>query len=151
MTYLAECHEDDAPRILDWITNRGGVQVWGSLDLSDPGLTSLTPVRDADGNPVHKPHWKYSNAPRHIITDPAQVGVYTEVLFKAFPVSLRHGSQGLTLKLTDAAQRRVNKVTAQCEDKHGNAHIRKGVLPDAMASIGVFYTPGELRSLSCSK
>ncbi len=146
MNYLAECHEDDAPRVLDWIKNRGGVQVWRSVDLSDPGASSITPARDADGNPTRCPHWKFAKAPI-TITDPAQVGVYTEVLYKAFPVALRRGSNGLTLKLTDAAQRKVDKATAQCKEKHGNAHIRKGVLPDVMASIGVFYTPGELRAL----
>ena len=74
------------------------------------------------------------------ITDPAQILVYQEALFKAVPVALRRSSNGLSFKLTDASQRKVDRLMEQCRDKHGSAHYRKGVLPDKTASIGVFYT-----------
>ena len=75
-----------------------------------------------------------------VISDPAQVGVYTEVLYKAFEVSLRRGSQGLSFKLNDASQRRLDRLMSACREKHGSAHYRKDVLPDTFASMGVFYT-----------
>ena len=70
----------------------------------------------------------------------ARAGVTQEALFKAVPVALRRSSNGLSFKLTDASQRKVDRLMEQCRDKHGSAHYRKGVLPDKTASIGVFYT-----------
>jgi hypothetical protein len=124
----------------DWIATRGGIAKWQSADLSRPGDSCLTPALAADGTPTTKPSWHYSNAPAVIVTDPAQVGIYAEELYKAVPVALRRSSNGLSLKITDASQRKVDRLLAACRDKHGSAHYRKGVLPDVTASIGVFYT-----------
>ena len=108
-------------------------------DLRSAGNYSLTPALTTDGQPTTKPGWSYSSTPE-IITDPADVGIYEEALFKAVVVTLRRSSNGLSLKITDASQRKVDRLVAACEEKHGSAHIRKGVLPDAVASIGVYYT-----------
>jgi hypothetical protein len=141
--YAVECMSEHAPRFADWIANRGGIAVWQSIDLSRPGERCTTPARDPLGNPATKPSWHYANDP-NIVTDPEQVGVYEEALYKEFRVGLRMGSQGLSLKLTDGAQRKLNKVMADCEAKHGNAHYHKGVLPDAPASMGVYFTTGTM-------
>lgn len=45
----------------------------------------------------------------------------------------------MSLKLTDASQRKVDALLTTCEAKHGTASIKLDVLPDAPASIGVFY------------
>lgn len=131
MTFKIEVTEAEGKRLLDWLINRGGVTIWEVADLSRAGERTFVPA-DADC-----PGWQYADKPVEVITDRADIGVYTEYLFDAFPVGLK--SNGMTLKLTDAAQRRVNKVMTACTAKHGNAHYRKGALPDKVASIGVYY------------
>lgn len=133
MTFKIEISKADAPRIADWLANRGGVAIWESLDLSDAGARTFTP---ADAS---RPSWQYADKPVDVVTQPSDVGVYSETLFKAFPVSLRRSNNGLAFKLTDSAQRKVDKAMADCREKHGNAHYRKGVLEDKPASIGIYY------------
>ncbi len=137
-TYAVECHADNAARFRDWIANRGGIAVWPSINLSTPGASCSTPALTTAGEPTTRPGWSYASKPSRVVTDPADVGVYTEALFKAVRVSLRRAG-GMSLKLTDASQRKVDALLAACEAKHGTASIQRDVLPDAPASIGVFY------------
>lgn len=132
-----EVTTEDLPRILDWIANRGGVAVWSNQDLRSAGSKSFTPARTTTGEPTTRPGWQFAAEPIEIITDPSQVTTYTEHLFKAFPVSLRR--HGMVMKLTDGAQRKLDREMKLCVEKHGNAHFRKGVLTDKPASIGVYY------------
>lgn len=138
-TYLVQCHADNAERFRDWIANRGGIAVWPSLDLRNAGGSCSTPARTLTGEPTTRPGWSYASTPSIVVTDPADVGIYQEALFKAIRVSLRRGRNGFDLKLTDTSQRRVDALLRDCEAKHGTASIKRGVLPDAPASIGVFY------------
>jgi hypothetical protein len=81
-----------------------------------------------------KPTWKAGNVPL-IVTDPAQVGVYAETLYLKLTVSLKRS--GLTLRLTDASQRKLERTMQRCHDRHGNAHYHKGGMFDP--SIYVCY------------
>lgn len=137
MDFATECRPEHAEKFALWIADRGGLAIWRSVDLSDLRASWTTPVLDPDGKPYQKPHWKAGNTPE-IVTDPARVGVYTEVLFKSIRVSLRRGSNGLSLKLTDASQRRVDVAMAACKEKHGSSHYRTGDL--MFPSVEVFYT-----------
>lgn len=103
---------EHAKPLLEWFATRGGVAIWSSADLSDPSWSSMTPAQDVDGRPTTKPHWKAQPEPR-IITDPAEVDVTTWKEVKRFRVGLRRGSQGLKIKLTDAASKRVWKAVAE--------------------------------------
>lgn len=132
-----EVSTEELPRILDWIANRGGVAVWSCLDLRSAGSKTFTPACQPDGKPSERPGWQFAPKPLEIITDPAHVTAYTEDLFKAFPVSLRR--HGMVMKLTDGAQRKLDREMTLCKEKHSNAHFRKGVLADKSASIGVYY------------
>ena len=138
-TFLVECHAENAAQFRDWLANRGGIAVWPSLDLRNAGASCSTPALTRTGEPTTRPGWSYASKPSRVVTDPSQVGVYTEALFKAVRVSLRRGRNGFDLKLTDASQRKVDALLAACEEQHGTASIRRDVLPDAPASIGVFY------------
>ena len=138
--FAVECTPEDAPKFRVWIESRGGVAVWQSVNLSNAGASWSTPALAEDGTPYTKPTWQAGNTPR-VVTDPAQVGVITAELFKAFPVALRRGS-GYSFNISDAAQRKLDKVMAQCEEKHGDAFYRKGVLDINGASMGVYYTAG---------
>ena len=133
-TYLVECHADNAPRFKDWLTSRGGIAVWQSLDLRHAGATCSTPALTPEGEPTGKPGWQWANKPARIVTKAHDVGVYREALFKAVRVSL-----GRSGKLTDASQRKIDRLLAQCREKHKTASYQLGTLTDAPASIGVFY------------
>jgi hypothetical protein len=138
--FAVECAPENAGKFAEWIKSRGGIAVWTSANLGNAGATWSTPALDQAGKPYGKPTWQASNTPT-IITDPAQVGVYNETLFKAFAVGLRRGD-GFSFNLTDGAMRRLDKVMAQCEEKHGSAHYVRGVGDFDGASMGVFYTSG---------
>lgn len=132
-----ECDPENARKFWEWIQNRGGVANWKSINLSNPGASWSTPANDPEGAPTTKPTWQASNQPT-ICTDPDEIGVYESELFKAFPVALRRA--GLSLKLTDGSQRKLDKALDQCREKHGDSFYRKGVLDIEGASMGVYYT-----------
>lgn len=134
MTFKIEVSKADAPRIAGWLANRGGVAIWQSLDLSDAGARTFTP---ADAS---RPSWRYADKPVEIVTQASDIGVYQEKLYKAFPVSLRRSSNGMTMKLTDNSQRKLDKHMQDCREKHGDAFWKKEVLPTKLASMGVFYS-----------
>ncbi len=137
MTFKIEVTAAEAPRLLDWLTNRGGVAIWESRDLRSAGNRTFTPARTTTGEPTTAPGWQWTTEPVEVVTDRADIGVYSETLYKAFAVGLRRS--GMTLKLSDAAQRKLTATTDACIAKHGNAHHRKGVLEDKAASVGVYY------------
>lgn len=129
-----EVLKEERDRMLVWIADRGGVAVWEAIDLAIAGRRTFTP---ADNN---RPGWQYGAMPIAIITDPDDIAVYEEHLYKAIPVTLRAARGGLLLKVSDKSQRKVDKLMLDCMKKHGNAHWKKDVLPDAAASIGVFWS-----------
>lgn len=139
MTFKIEIERANAERIADWLANRGGVAIWESRDLRSAGARSFTPALTTTGEPTTAPGWQWNTTPVEIVTQVGDIGVYDEVLYKAFPVTLRRSSSGMSLKLTDASQRKVDKIMRQCRDEHGGSHYKKGVLPDKAASIGVYY------------
>lgn len=108
------------PRFEDWIAGRGGVQVWDNVNLSDPGKGHMfTPVEAVDGTLTDKPHWSVARG--EVITDINRfefVKAWTEI--KRFHVAIRPGSQGLTMKLTDASSAKVRRYT----EKHPEAFYR---------------------------
>ena len=99
---------ENAPRMADWITNRGGLAVWVSVNLSNPGKSWTGPVRDKDGKVNTKPSWESANDPV-IITDPAEVGMVEMTEFKRFHVGLQRGS-GFSVECTPGASRKIRKA-----------------------------------------
>lgn len=91
----------------EWIERRGGVAVWGSIDFS--GRTWSTPARLEEGDPTPKPHWAATEKPISILTSIDEVEVDIPKLVKRFHIGLRRGSQGLTIKLTDASSARLRR------------------------------------------
>jgi len=99
--------ERDAERILDWIKNRGGVAVWDSCAIGDPGQ-AFTPALDKDGNRTTRPGWRYGGKPSSIVTDASDVTVLRCEKFKSFHVSTKKGG-GFSIVLTDASSRKLKK------------------------------------------
>jgi hypothetical protein len=110
MTPTIEKHRviaENAPLFLKWIRERGGIAVWGCLDLSDPGKTWSSPIYMEDGTPHPKPHYYATTEPIRIITDPAEILVDVPKEVKRFHIAIRMGAQGFKVKLTDASTRKV--------------------------------------------
>ena len=103
------CTVQAAPKIAEWLRERGGLLIWRSVDLSDPGRTMTTPYKGPNGEVVGKPHWSVANEPERHITDAKEVRVAWDREVKRFHVAVRRGAQGLMLKLTDGSSRKVRK------------------------------------------
>lgn len=103
----------NAPTLAKWISERGGVAQWYSIDLSDPGYRALSPALDKDGNPYPKPSWKVDSRPMLVVTDPAKIVLALDVEVRRFHVAVRVGGSGLKFKLTDASSDRVRRAVAK--------------------------------------
>jgi hypothetical protein len=101
---------EQAGLIWEWFQTRGGLALWRSIDLSDPGKSWTCPLFDANGVKKTKPTWKADEDPYRIIKDPSEVIVETYKEVRRFRVAIRPGAQGLSLKLTDFASEKVRKA-----------------------------------------
>jgi hypothetical protein len=98
------------------LETRGGIAIWGSVDLSNPGASWSTPRLNKDGKPSEKPTWQAGNEPIRIITDPAEIEVHVPKEVKRFKIATRMGSQGLSIKLTDVSSAKLRKAVAKLGD-----------------------------------
>ncbi len=113
------CDARNAEKIHDWILHRGGVFIWKSINLSNPGGSWSTPATirrgDCEGSkaaegspddilPYPKPNWQCGNEPRHI-TSLSDVVVATAKEVKRFHVAIRMA--GLSYKVTVAGTQKI--------------------------------------------
>jgi hypothetical protein len=109
-----ECEPENAARMLDWIKTRGGVAIWPSLNLSNPGASWSTPALTEDGKPYPKPTWEAANEPERIIKDASEIVVVTRREVRRFRVAIRStGPMGLTFKCSDASSRKIREAVAK--------------------------------------
>jgi hypothetical protein len=99
----------NAEKFDSWLKTRGGIAHWTSIDLSDLGASCCTPALTVEGKPYPKPHWKYANEPEYIVTSPDAVELTTAKEVKRFHVAVRVGSQGFSVKCTDASSARIRR------------------------------------------
>jgi hypothetical protein len=104
-----EVSPENASLFWDWLQNRGGLSLWRSINLSNPGETWTGPALEKDGSPKRKENWQMENFPHRIITDPAEVVVVTRKEVERFRVAVRRGAQGLMDKLTDHSSAKLNR------------------------------------------
>jgi len=116
---LHYCTPETAHRFADWLATRGGIAVWRSGNISNPGASWSTPALVLDGTPTPRPTWQAEMTPERIITDIALVRVSMWREVKRIKVSTRMGTQGLTIKLTDASADRLRQTLARLSRKHG--------------------------------
>lgn len=126
----------NAAKVWGWFQSRGGIAVWGSANLSNPGQTWTAPRLTEDGQPMGKQNWQMEDQPRMTITDPAEVVVDVPKEVKRFHVALRRGAQGLSVKCTDASSRRIRKA---CEKAGDNSWYEF----DYATQECVVFVPGE--------
>jgi len=110
-----QCTIENAPRFWDWIRNRGGLAVWRSIDLSNPGASWTTPA-----DHTQRPTWQAAEEPESIITDPDDVEVCVDREVKRFHVAVRP-SDGFCLKVTDGGSRRIRREVEKAGD--GAYHV----------------------------
>lgn len=132
-TFTVEGRPEHAGKYRDWLRERGGLAVWKSANLSNPGAEWVTPA-----DVTVKPTWEAQDKPT-IVTDPAEVGIYQEVLYKRVRVALRVSGNGLSTKLTDHSQAKLDKVMSACREEHGDSHYRIATELDG-PGIDVYYT-----------
>ena len=101
---------ENAEKMLEWIKSRGGLAIWNSVNLSNPGSSWTTPANKEDGTPTAKPSWELADKPERIITDASECEVITAKEVKRFHVAIRRGSEGFSFKLTDASSRKVKEA-----------------------------------------
>lgn len=102
---------ENAHRIADWLATRGGLFVWQSADLSNPGASTTTPATTADGQPTGKPGWRFEATPSRHVTSADDVEVVTDVEVKRLRIKVvRRGHKAV---LSDASSRRVRAAVAQ--------------------------------------
>lgn len=130
----------DAAKIWSWIASRGGIAIWQSINLSNPGISWTTPVRDEEGVFTTKPTWQSSNEPSRIITDPSEVLVSQDREVKRFHVGIRLGTNGLMLKCTDGASRRIRREV----EKAGEGAYYKF---DYLSQDAVIFAPDKQSTL----
>lgn len=111
------CEEANATQVADWLQNRGGILIWESVNLSNPGARWTTPALDQNNQPITKPNWQVGNAPVQHITDINDVNVITTKEVKRFHVATR-ASQGLSIKVTDGGTRKIWAEVAKAEEKY---------------------------------
>jgi hypothetical protein len=100
---------ENAEKFAAWLRTRGGLAIWQSVDISRAAQTLTTPATTEEGQPFPKPTWWVAAEPACIITDPADVIVCKDVEVKRFHVGVRMGDQGLLIKCTDGATRRIRR------------------------------------------
>lgn len=109
----------NAEKMWRWINERGGIAVWRSADLANPGASWSTPALTDDNppKPYPKPTWQAENQPSRIITDPSEVELCIDSEVKRFRVAIRStGSFGSTLKVSDGGSRRIRDAVAKAGD-----------------------------------
>uniref|UniRef100_A0A6M3JEC9 Uncharacterized protein n=1 Tax=viral metagenome TaxID=1070528 RepID=A0A6M3JEC9_9ZZZZ len=123
-----------------WIRDRGGVQVWRNLNLSNPGAgNQFTPAtmvietarqeagylgkKIGDTVPYPNPHWSVGAG--EVVTDIKRfrfVKSFKEL--KRIRVALRRGS-GLNFCLTDGSQRKLDRALDAAREKYEDVVYRK--------------------------
>ncbi len=106
---------DVAERVARWMNEAGGVEVYASVNLSNAGTTWTVPIGTG------KPNWLAANEPHLTVTDPSKVGVIVFQEYKRIHAALRRSGNGLSVKLTDTCNARLNALLAKAQEKHGLA------------------------------
>lgn len=102
----------NAEQIAGWFRDRGGVAIWRSVNLSNPGASWTCPINGPDGKPAGKPNWQSDSQPERLITNPDEVEVVTGKEVRRFHIALKRGS-GFSITLTPASSAKVKKAVAK--------------------------------------
>lgn len=113
------CSPDNVKTFMEWLTTRGGLALWQSANLSNPGASWTTPVQTISGKPTPKPTWQAYEQPSRIITDPGEVVVDIPKEIKRFRVGVRRAD--FSLKVTDGGTRKIRAAVSKAAEQYGDA------------------------------
>lgn len=106
--FLITCVPENAERFAMWLKDRGGISLWKSINLSNPGASWCTPALSEDGTEYPKPNWQTESTPALTVCDSDFVGVEIPQEFKRIKISLQQ--RGMKVVLTDGSTRKVTKA-----------------------------------------
>lgn len=112
---------ENAARVLGWLDTRGGLAIWGCLDLASPGKTWTAPLNDESGERKGKPHWSATSEPVRVITNANEVVVSKDKEVKRFRIAIRYAANRMAYKVSDGGSRRIRKEVAKAGD--GAYHV----------------------------
>lgn len=112
--FLITCVPENAERFAMWLKDRGGISLWKSLNLSNPGASWCTPALSEDGTDYPKPNWQTESTPALTVCDSDFVGVEIPQEFKRIKISLQQ--RGMKVVLTDGSTRKVTKALEEAGD-----------------------------------
>ena len=111
--------QENAEKIWEWLHNRGGLAIWKSINLSNPGASWTGPAMDKEGQPSTKPTWQAANQAGRIIAQVDEVVVSIPKEVARYHIGIRMGRQGLSMKVTDASTAKIRKSVDFAEKKFG--------------------------------
>lgn len=111
--------EENAAKFWLWLTERGGIAVWNSLDLSSPDKSWSSPAHDVTGKVYNRPSWRTSETPNRIVTDPEDVVVCFDRVVTQFRVTVEH--YGLSIRCSASSSRRIRQ---ECEKAGEGAYYK---------------------------
>ena len=140
-----ECAPENAGKMREWIKSRGGIAIWRSANLSNPGASWSTPA-ETDGKPMTKPTWQAQDKPERVITDASEIEVVTRKEVRRFRVAVRQGDSGLQFKLTDASSRKLREAMSKLGDEssyHFDYETQEAILtmPDKRVPLNEWVEP----------
>lgn len=101
--------ENNAEKVLDWVLHRGGVAVWGNINMSLPMTDTLTPALTILKDPTPKPSYNVTSQPTQVVTSLDDVIVEGFEQVDTVRISTRVSSSGLYIKLTDASSAKLER------------------------------------------
>ncbi len=114
------CNEENAEKFHDWLLHRGGLFIWRSVNLSNPGSSWTSPATEKDGvTPYMKPNWQCDSKPERHIKSVDDVVVATPKEVKRFHVATRMASGGMSFKVTDGGTRKIRAEVAKAIEQYG--------------------------------
>lgn len=113
--FLITCVPENAERFAMWLKDRGGISLWKSINLSNPGTSWCTPALSEDGTEYPKPNWQTESTPALTVCDSDFVGVEIPQEFKRIKISLIQ--RGFKVVLTDGSTRKVNDALDKAGDR----------------------------------
>lgn len=143
MEYEHECDIGNAPKFAEWIRTRGGVAVWRSVNLSNPGASWSTPAC-VEGEPhtrFPKPTWQAANEPEKIVTDAARIKVIVPREVKRFLSSFCKAKLEKDRREDDEncvyVIGRLNAVQgyAECYERDGEPSLAWHFDPEALVKV----------------
>ena len=107
----------NAKKFKEWLDTRGGILIWQSINLSNPGASWSTPALNEDGSPYTKPSWQSSNTPARHITDAEDIVVETTRVVDSLHVAVERGC-GFSFNLTTASSKRLRDRVSKAEKRY---------------------------------